>query len=448
MPPLRDLALLILVLGMLPFIFKRPHWGILMWTWIGIMSPHRLAWGFAQNLPIAMIVGLVTMIAILFSREPKKLPLYPVVVVLFLFDVWLVISSAFAIFPADAWPLFEKVAKVQLFIFLTMLMMQTRDRIEGLVWVSALSLGFFGVKGGLYTLTGGAGYVLGPPRSYIAGNTEIALAMTMTVPLLYYLVTQTQHRWIRWSLWAAMGLTAVAVLGSFSRGGMLAIAGMAGFFWLKSRHKFVLAIAGIALIPVVLGTLPERWFDKMATIRNYEADTSAMGRINAWGFAINLAKARPLTGGGFGVFDKEMFLRYAPNPADFHDAHSIWFEVLGEQGFVGLGLYLLMWLLAWRTAGATISACKKHDRLRWAVDLLRMVQVSLVGYFIGGTFLGLAYWDFPFVLVALIVLTKAVTAEELKSPADAAISSFAGGMEPTGATPTSRASTAARVRDP
>jgi probable O-glycosylation ligase (exosortase A-associated) len=329
-----------------------------------------------------------------------------------------------------------------------MLMMQSRERIEGLVWVSALSLAFFGVKGGLYTLGGGSGHVLGPPGGYISGNTEIALAMTMAVPLLYYLVTRTDNRWIRWGLWAAVGLTAVAVLGSFSRGGMLAIAGMAGFFWLKSRHKLVLAIAGIALIPAVLGTLPERWYEKMATIQTYEADGSAMGRINVWGFAINLAKDRPVAGGGFEVFSKEMFLTYAPNPLDYHDAHSIWFEVLAEHGFVGLGLYLLMWLLTWRTAGATISACKKHDRLRWAVDLLRMVQVSLVGYFIGGTFLGLAYWDFPFLLVALVVLTKAVTAEQLKLPAAAATPAPVGEIGPTGATSRPSISPAARVRDP
>jgi probable O-glycosylation ligase (exosortase A-associated) len=326
--------------------------------------------------------------------------------------------------------------------------MQSRERIEGLVWVSALSLAYFGIKGGLYTLGGGSGYVLGPAGGYISGNTEIALAMTMAVPLLYYLVTGTEHRWIRRGLWAAIGLTAIAVLGSFSRGGLLAIAGMAGFLWLKSRHKLVLAIAGIALIPVVLGTLPERWYEKMATIRTYEANSSAMGRINAWGFAINVAKDRPLTGGGFEAFAKESFLRYAPDPLDFHDAHSIWFEVLGEQGFVGLGLYLLMWLLTWRMAGATISACKKHDRLRWAVDLLRMVQVSLVGYFIGGTFLGLAYWDFPFLLVALVVLTKAVTTAELKAPTEAATRGLVGGIGPTGATSRPSTSSAARVRDP
>jgi probable O-glycosylation ligase (exosortase A-associated) len=249
-------------------------------------------------------------------------------------------------------------------------------------------------------------------------------------------------------LWAAIGLTALAVLGSFSRGGMLAIAGMAGFLWLKSRHKALLAVAGIALIPVVLGTLPERWYDKMATIRNYQADSSAMGRINAWGFAINVAKDRPLTGGGFGAFTKDMFVAYAPDPHDFHDAHSIWFEVLGEQGFVGLALYLLIWLLTWRTAGATISVCKKHDRLRWAVDLLRMLQVSLVGYFIGGSFLGLGYWDFPFVLLALVVLTKAVTTAELRVPASAGTPAPASGTTP--AVAPSRPSTfpAARVRDP
>ena len=37
-----------------------------------------------------------------------------------------------------------------------------------------------------------------------------------------------------------------------------------------------------------------------------------------------------------------------------------------------------------------------------------MVQVSLVGYAIAGAFLGLAYFDFYYTLVAVIVLTKTV----------------------------------------
>jgi probable O-glycosylation ligase (exosortase A-associated) len=411
--PLRDIVVTVFILGLLPFVFTRPHWGIYLWTWIGIMSPHKLTWGFARNMQFALVVALVTLVATLASKERKSLPVLPCVLVLLAFDLWMTVTTVFALYPGDAWPLWEKVMKIQLFIFITMMMMQTRARIEGLVWVGALSLAFFGIKGGIYTLAGGSGHVLGPPGTFISGNTEISLAMTMGVPLLFYLVNQATHRWIRWSLWGAMALTSVAVLGSFSRGGMLAIAGMAAFLWLKSRRKLALAIAGIVLIPAVLTVLPERWFEKMATIKTYEQDASAMGRINAWGFAVNLAKARPLVGGGFGTFKEDLFRAYAPNPTDFHDAHSIWFEVLGEQGFVGLALYALLWFLAWRTASGVIGAVKGRADLKWASDLSAMLQVSLVGYFIGGTFLGLAYWDVPYLLLALIVLTKTVTDREL-----------------------------------
>ncbi len=80
----------------------------------------------------------------------------------------------------------------------------------------------------------------------------------------------------------------------------------------------------------------------MWTIRDYQEDSSSMGRINAWHFAANLAADRPVVGGGFQVFTPELFQKYAPNPTDFHDAHSIYFESLAEQGYVGLALFVLI----------------------------------------------------------------------------------------------------------
>jgi probable O-glycosylation ligase (exosortase A-associated) len=151
--------------------------------------------------------------------------------------------------------------------------------------------------------------------------------------------------------------------------------------------------------------MPEEWHERLGTIRTYEQDESAMGRINAWWFAWNVAKERPLVGGGFEAFHPETFKQYAPAPLDFHDAHSIYFEMLGEQGFVGLGLFLFLGWLTLRQCGWIVRNTRDRTELQWAHDLAGMVQVAVIGYAVGGAFLGLAYWDLPYHLVALTVMT-------------------------------------------
>jgi probable O-glycosylation ligase (exosortase A-associated) len=188
---------------------------------------------------------------------------------------------------------------------------------------------------------------------------------------------------------------------------------MAGFLWWKSRSKLVTALALAVLVPVVIGFMPEKWEDRMRSVQNYEQDGSAMGRINAWGMAINLANDRPLVGGGFEGFNREAFARYAPDPGYFLAAHSIYFQMLGEHGYVGLMLFLLVWILVWRNASWIINRSRSQSELRWASDLARMIQVSLVGYAVGGAFQNKAYFDLPYDLLVALVLTRLLVEKEL-----------------------------------
>jgi len=154
--------------------------------------------------------------------------------------------------------------------------------------------------------------------------------------------------------------------------------------------------------------MPQTWYDRMSTIKTYEEDQSAMGRINAWHTAFNVATER-VTGGGFDMLGTNTFRQYAPDPFMVHDAHSIYFEVLGEQGFIGLSLFLLLGLLAWLRAQQVIKRCRSDHENKWAADLVAMIQVSLVGYAVGGAFLGLAYFDLPYHLMIIILLTAKFT---------------------------------------
>jgi probable O-glycosylation ligase (exosortase A-associated) len=141
----------------------------------------------------------------------------------------------------------------------------------------------------------------------------------------------------------------------------------------------------------------------METIGTYKEDASATGRINAWHMAWNLASDR-FFGGGFSVATAQMFAKYAPDPTDIHAAHSIYFMVLGEQGFIGLFLFCLLWLLVWRTAGKLRTKALARPETQWLSPLGAMCQVSLVGYAVGGAFLSLSYYDLPYNVMVLVVL--------------------------------------------
>ncbi|MET0682013.1 MAG: putative O-glycosylation ligase, exosortase A system-associated, partial [Casimicrobiaceae bacterium] len=299
---MRDIAVTLAVLGSLPFIIKRPWIGILVWSWLGFMNPHRLAWGFATTLPFAMVIAITTMLAMLMSKEEKKIPWTRELVVLLTFWTWMVITTLNSLFPELAWEQFIKVSKILLMIFVTTMLINTPYRLKWLVWVIALSIGFYGVKGGIFTITtGGAFQVRGPAGTFIDGNNEIGLALAMTVPFLFYFSRHAPKKILRAGMLAAALLTAFAALGTQSRGALLGIGAMSVFLWLKSRSKIMTGIA-IALFAVIMvPMLPEEWYARMSTIRSYEQDQSALGRLNAWGMAFNMALHR-LTGGGFDSF--------------------------------------------------------------------------------------------------------------------------------------------------
>lgn len=406
---MRDLFVTAVIFGGLFFVFRRPHYGIYLWSWLAYMNPHRLCWGFAYTFPFALIVAVVTLFSYAMSKEPKRIPWTAEIVVLLLFNVWIVFCNIFAFYPDLAWVAWDKIWKIQLMTLVTVMLITDRQRLEWLVWTIALSLGFYGIKGGIFTiLHGGIYQVRGPIGTFIGGNNEIALALIITVPLIRYLHLQAKRIWVRWGLAAAMVLTGVAAIGSQSRGALLAMLSMGAFLWLKSRGKLITGIYMAVAIAILAMVMPQKWYDRMNTIQNYQEDDSAMGRINAWQTAYNVARDR-ITGGGLNMFQPQTFRRYAPDPNNIHDVHSIYFEVMGEQGFVGFGLYVLLGALTWWKASKVIKRCKKDPEQKWAADLASMIQVSMVGYGTGGAFLGLAYFDLYYHLVAMIVILHVLT---------------------------------------
>ena len=413
--PLRDFLVTLIIFGSLPIILAKPHVGVLVWTWLAYMNPQRFTWGFAYDFRFSLIVGVVTILAWLFSREPKRLPSTPVIVLLVLFTLWICVTSLTALVPDQAYIKWTWVMKMLLMTYITLFLMQDRDRLNALIWVIVVSVGFFGIKAGIFVLlTGGQWLTYGPPGTFLGSNNALALALIMVLPLMRYLQLQTERTWVRWGLAGAMFLSLFSVLASYSRGAAVALVAMLLVLWIKSRRRALVAALVVALMVVGIFFMPEKWTDRIRSIEHYEQDSSAQGRFDAWRFAFNLAKARPIVGGGFEVYgDDALFFRYSPGATKSRSFHSNYFEVMGEHGFVGLALYLALGAAAFLTGTWVSRRTRNHPDLGWARDLAVMTQVSLVGYAVGGVFLNKAYFDLYYHLVTILVLTRVLVAREL-----------------------------------
>ena len=406
---MRDLFVIVTVGALTLVSLVRPDIGVLGWAWLGIFNPHRLAWDYARDLPVAAMVGGATLLGIVFYRGQKRIPGLAPVFFLLAFDLWIVVTHFAGFYPDLAVDFAIRIFKIQLMVFVTLMLLHSRDHIQRLVWVLVLSLGFFGVKGGIFTIgTGGGDRVWGPEGTFIEGNNELALALIMAIPLMRYLQISSEKRWVKRSLGAAMVLSAVAALGSQSRGALLAIAAMCFFLWLRGSKKLLGGVIIVALAATLIAFMPATWEQRMRTIETYEQDDSAMERINAWKLCWNLALDHPFVGGGMAIYTEEMFEKYANGALNgTRNAHSIYFSVLGEHGFVGLILFLGVWISTWRAVGWVRARAGPKGELAWAFWLASMIQVSLVGYLVGGAFLYLAYFDLPYNLLILATILKA-----------------------------------------
>ncbi|MCM8595404.1 putative O-glycosylation ligase, exosortase A system-associated [Accumulibacter sp.] len=424
---MRDILITLIIVGTLPFILYRPSVGTYVWAWLGMMNPHKSAYGFATSLPFSQMVGIATLIAFPFSRERRPFPINTITVLYLLLLLWMTITSFFAL---NAWSIVLDrwlfVLKIHLMIFLTLMLLRGRQSIERLVWVIALSIGLYGVKGGLWTMfTGGGGRVWGPPGGFASENNTFGLSLVILLPLFYYLYQVATRRVIRLALIGCLVTLPFAILGTQSRGALLALISMATLLGLKGKRPVLTTILIATVVAAAVAFMPDSWSGRMQTIQSYEEDSSAMSRLYAWLTMWNLAVDRPIVGGGFVVDTPQVYALYSPGEVGSYKgggtvlvAHSIYFQMLGEHGFPGLILYVLLGISSWRRAGTLAKEAERHPEYSsWAPMLMRMVQVSLVGFAAGGAFLSLAHFDLIYYIISLIVLVDASLREQRRAPA-------------------------------
>lgn len=416
---MRSYLIFLLIFSTIPAIFIKPHVGILVWSWVSYMNPHRLTWGFAYNFSFLVFVAAATIISAFMAKEPKRLPNHPLIWLSFIYFFWTTLTTIFAAYPEMAWIKWERVAKTFLFTIMTVMFMQSKGRLHALLWVIVLSMGYFALKGGIFTvISAGAHRVWGPPATFFADNNHFALAMCMILPLVRYLQLHSENKYVRWFMAAMLFFGFFSIFGTHSRGALVGITAMVLFLiWKSKRIMF-----GLGILVVVVGIgywfMPQSWHDRMATITEYETDASATGRLDMWKFAIDVANDAPVMGGGYDIFYHEGYrAAYLPEGVTGRAAHSIWFEVLGEHGYVGLLLFLLLGITTYFTCSAIIQRSRNHPDLKWARDFAAMLQVGIVGFATAGTFLNVATFDLYYHLVVMAVIIRVLMDRRLAEKA-------------------------------
>jgi putative inorganic carbon (HCO3(-)) transporter len=380
------------------------------------MSPHRLSWGFAYDMPLAQIVAIPMLAGLLFTKERHSIPVVAESVLLTAFWSLAGLTTLSAWYPDEAWLTFTKFSKILLMTFVTICLVQDRTKLRYALLVAALSVGYYGLKGGIWSsLEGGTGgMVLGPTGSFIEDNNGLALALNMSLPILFYLGKEEQRKWLRGLLYATFVCTVLAVVFTYSRAGFLGLVVVLLMMLARSRRKFsTAALMGVVLL-ATLPFIPTRWFDRMNTIADYEKDRSSMSRIYAWKIGWQIALDSPITGGGFNVFGNDaIWAKYAP---EFYfdigkeatnrtpNAHSIYFLVLGEHGFIGFFLFVGLIVSTLVSLRRSRRAARAAPDGSWLVNYSYMMEASICGFLVTGTFQNLAYFDFFYFLVGTTVV--------------------------------------------
>lgn len=443
---MRDLLLTLFILGMLPVSFLRPQLGLYMWAWISYMNPHRLTWSYAYSFRFNFFIAFVTILGIIASwKKTAKIPRNFTVYMMFMFFAWTTVTS-YSAFSPRAWDEWEQFLKIYMMVVATFMLADTRKVILVLISIITLSIGFFGIKGGIFTiLTGGRFHILGPTQSFFADNNTFALAEIMVIPMFLFLRGMLVNRWLRMLFLLFAGLAMLSVLGSYSRGGLVGLVVIMGYFLLQSRGKIKIIIMLVLAVMLALSLMPQKWQKRMRSLVDsvvvpisvteivtkkspfdptndpFPAEAqkveksseelldekSIQGRFDAWNFVWILVQDRPFVGGGFRTFLQKAYDIYTPGVYR-RDAHSIYFEVLGEHGFVGFGCWILMHISAFRIRRSIMSSTKHDVDLFWAHELARFLGISLMGYYASGAFLGLAYFDLPYHYISLMVVLGVV----------------------------------------
>jgi probable O-glycosylation ligase (exosortase A-associated) len=413
---LRDIAIAIVFFGSLPLIPFRPFLGLVVFSWLAYLRPQDLSWvlgsvPFSQYVALATLLGLGLSVVIpgLVPRERWVTLKLPTVWMIAMW-VWLLICCQTAIQARATTRLFDTFTNLILIAILTTGLVRTRRRLGQMFLLIGFCLGALGLKYALYgALRGGSVFTTGP-GGFMVDNNCFALCLNMALPLLAGVAFLDKRKAVRvLALVLALG-SMLTIIFTFSRGGLLTLAAVAGLLvWSSGRRLLSASILVVALSGFFLfagDSFQEEYLDRAGSIKDYEQDESARGRIEEWGTAIRIGKDYPI----FGVGPNNLAVVYS----EYSDreylkvTHNSFLQFMVDTGYPGMALLAGLLLISLFRLQVLVS---RHRDDEWVRIYAKMLQISLIAYIIGGSFLNMAYLDLLYHLVALGVCLELVAQE-------------------------------------
>ncbi|MEH3047171.1 putative O-glycosylation ligase, exosortase A system-associated [Sphingomonas adhaesiva] len=419
---MRDLAFIAFLLALWGFGLRRPFVFICSYVYIDIVSPQRLTYYLLNSVPISLIAVLLAIGGWMIAddkRDSRFTARQGLILLLLLYCFATTQTADFPVEAADKWQWVWKNLAFAAFLPLTL---RTRLRIESLLLFLTLSAATIIIVGGIKTLASGGGYgelnLMVDNNSGLYESSIISTVAIALIPVILWLVRDGTLFPADWRVKAFGYALCFACLlmpvGTSARTGLLCIALLAVLMLrtVKRRMLYIgaLALAGAAAVPM----LPSSFSERMGTIKTYQADESASTRLAVWQWTWDYAKTHPF-GGGFDAYLQNR-IRYDTVSVQGTGAsttvkrdltvdksrayHSSYFEMLGEQGYVGLALWLLLQAIGlWRMEVIRRRHRAEDDELAWAGRLAGALQHAHLIYLLGGAFVGIAFQSFLYLLI-------------------------------------------------
>lgn len=422
---MRDLAFVGFLVALLGLGIKRPFLFVLAYAYVDIVSPQRLTYLLFNALPVSQIVIALAILGWALFEDKRNMRVATRQALLLALLVYCGITTLGADFPVEALEKWDWVWKALAFAIFLPLTLHTRLRIEALILYLILCAASIIIVGGIKTLASGGGYgvlhLMVTNNSGLYESSTIATVAIAIVPLILWLIrhgTIYPPEWRVSVFGYALAFACVLIpIGTEARTGLVCI-GVLGLLLLRfNRRRFVwlglIGATGLMALPL----LPATFTDRMETIQDYKADSSASTRLAVWAWTWDYAKDHPL-GGGFEAY-RANELRIEKTETDQRGAqteqkqiveydagrayHSAYFEMLGEQGFPGLILWLLVQAIGlWRMEALRRRYVRRNrEREAWVAPLAIALQHAQIIYLVGALFVGIAFQPFMLMLVGV-----------------------------------------------
>jgi probable O-glycosylation ligase (exosortase A-associated) len=401
---MRDLVLALFLIGIFPVAISRPFIGLLVYLFLSVASPHRLTWGFAYEIPWAQLFAIPLIFSVILRGDYSLLKQLKHWSLPLLLLGWAAMTTLFSLSPEVAGEKLSALAKLNLGCLLILAIVKTPRETRITLLVIAMSIGIYGFKGAIFMMsTGGIHRVAGPPESNLGDNNALALALIVVTPILAWAAMSEARKLLRGVYFATVAASILSAVGTYSRGGFLGLATVLTVYIIRSGSILRYGLMLVPVIAIALNFMPEQFWQRINSINDYQTDNSSLERLHTWQAMYNLANDR-LTGGGFSAYtNPASVLPYAPT-LDFpvRAAHSNYFQVLGDHGWIGLTIFLLIIIATFVRLQRIIKRARKLGDTDTR-QLGYALQASILAYCVSGTFLSMAYWEAAWYLIAVIV---------------------------------------------